>query len=143
VAREMYGNTFTEAIRLAFQEVRQLAYEMEEQYENAPEWAQHSEANQRRVATSAILGAAREPDVPASLRGDSHVVDWWEKQSNITRPVRRDNVVSCLRACLAYLSTLSIEDTDDLKQELEKAIEWLNKADFPPMFPSSGRRKSR
>jgi hypothetical protein len=44
---------------------------------------------------------------------------------------------------LLGLSTRSNDDTGDLKKELEEAIDLSKKADFPPMFESSGRRRSR
>jgi len=68
-----------DAIRTAFEEVSELEYEMEAKYENAPDWAQKSDANQRRILAATMLGMAREPIVHGSLCGDSHLVTWWEK----------------------------------------------------------------
>jgi hypothetical protein len=59
---------------------------------------------QRRVAASIMLAALDEPIVPTSLRGDAHLVQWHEMSGGkLFRPARRDNVVRCLQACVAYL----------------------------------------
>jgi hypothetical protein len=139
VARDSHRDSLADAIRTAFEEVWELAFEMEEQYDNASEFAKQSDATQSRISAAFMLRRAHEAVVPASLRGDSHMVTWWAKKER-TRPDRRSNVVSCLRACVAYLSTLSGDDASSLQTELQSAIDQLEKVYFPPMFP---RRRAR
>jgi hypothetical protein len=134
VARDEYRESLADAISARFEEVTELAIEMEGRYENATEFAQQSDANQSVLSAAFMLNRARQPVVPASLRGDSHIITWWAKRGRY-RTDRRDNVVSCLQACVAYLSTLSSDDANSLRTELQSAIDQLEQVYFPPMFP--------
>jgi hypothetical protein len=137
--RQCNINTVTDAIRWVFEVIIELECDMEEKFENAQPWAQESGANQDRMHAAAVLGSAHEPTIPASLRDESHVFEWWEKTER-SRPDRRDNLVTCLQACVAYLSTLPGEDARCLKKELRETIEILNDVYFPPMFARASRR---
>jgi hypothetical protein len=138
--RDWYRDSLTGAIRYAFEQVSELTWEMEEVSENTPEPLQRSELGECRSAAACMLGMVNEPTVPTSLRGDEHLVEWMEMTGGkLFRPARRDNVVSCLEACVAYLSTKSNDDATGLKKELQKAIDDLKEIYFPPMYLRSGR----
>src|SRR5690348_12712688 len=97
----------------AFEEIAELAFDLEEKSENVPEPLQNTDINRRRVATAFILGNLKEPEVPASLRGDAHLVRWSQKRER-NRSDRRNNITERLRACVAYLLGLSSSEASKL-----------------------------
>ena len=126
-------DSLADAISTAYNQIGELGFEMEEQYDNAPEFAKDTYANECRRIAAFILGGLDEPLVPPSLRGAGHLVWWQEKRGN-TRPIRRDNIVRCLRACIRHLSDVSSDESVALKEALQKAIDELKEVKFPSMF---------
>ena len=126
------------AISEAFGEVQALSDEMQEAFDGTPEPFRESSGASREAAASALAAACSYPFVPKMV-GDIQV-SWIEmhkgKDGKLFRSARRDNIVRCLRSCLAKLPVHPDEDTSQLKQELQTAITILGNVYFPGM---SGR----
>jgi hypothetical protein len=130
-------NKLSDAITEAYFEISALAEEMQEAFNNTPEQFKENSGRSREEAAH-WLEAVLEPQLPAELAGDSHWVKWPEmvagKDRRIFRPARRNNIVNCLRSCLAYIS--KFPETDELKsakQSLEITIHNLESIFFPGM----------
>jgi hypothetical protein len=139
---DLLRDTIAGAIRTSFEAVDQLAYEMEEQYENAVDWAQVSDANQSRIAAAAVLGSVREPSIPSSVRNESQLIEFWRKTER-TRPDRLQNAINCLDVCVFHISKLPGEPAHNLALELTRIIEVIKNTYFPPMFQNGGHKRRK
>jgi hypothetical protein len=139
---EMFSNSLSDAIRISFEVISELADEMRVQFDNSADWAQQSDSNRSRISAAVALGNVHEPSVPASLRNRRQLIEFWWKAER-TRPDRLANAVNCLEVCIFYLSKLPSNDATYLMAELRKAIDAIKDTHFPPMFPGGGRKKRR
>jgi hypothetical protein len=136
-------STLKYAIEEGGYQLSELSDEMREAFEGTPEVFQGTTGRPREVAADnlevaydLLLGC----NVPEELRDED--VEWIElragKNRRLYRPARRDNVVSCLRACIAQLATVSQDDEiSKLKNELQTVVDILDAVFFPGM---TGRR---
>ncbi len=124
-------------------QVYELAEEMREAFEDTPEVFQSTTGKPREEAADDLERAndiLMGFDLPEHLR-DEEIV-WMEMRAGKTRRlfrrVRRDNVVRCLRACVARLSAVSQDDDiTERRKELQRVIDLLDAVFFPGM---TGRR---
>ena len=127
----------SDAISDAYLEISNLAEEMREAFDNTPEQFKDNSGRSREEAAD-WLEAVLEPRLPQELNRGDHWIEWPEmargKDGRLFRPARRDNVVNCLNACLAYISRFP--ETDELKMakhHLETTIHNLKSITFPGM----------
>jgi hypothetical protein len=130
-------NKLCDAITDAYQEISTLAEEMQEAFEATPEQFKENSGRSREQAAH-WLEAVLEPRLPPDFCSDVHWVKWREmvagKDGRIFRPARRNNVVNCLRACLAYITKFpETEELKSAKQSLEITIHNLESIFFPGM----------
>jgi hypothetical protein len=130
-------NTLSDAISEAYFEISTLAEEMQDAFDNTPEQFKENSGRSREEAAH-WLEAVLEPRLPADLTGNSHWVKWSEmvagKDRRIFRPARRNNIVNCLKSCLAYISKYpETEELKSAKQSLEITIDNLESIFFPGM----------
>jgi hypothetical protein len=139
---EIIEYSLSTAIDVAFDSISELASEMEDQFENAADWAQKSDANRSRLSAGIVLGGVKKPSVPLSIKANRQQFEFaWKTER--TRPDRLWNAVNCLEVCILHLSQKSGGDAANLKVELQQTIDSVKDTYFPPMFSKGGRRGRR
>jgi len=134
-------NSISDGLTEAYHEISVLAEEMREAFESTPEQFKENSGKEREIAAD-ILESVFDPTVPACISGEQHWIRWLEmragKDGKLFRPARRDNVVRCLEAGLAYAARVE-DDSSEMVQfikDIKIDINNLQCIHFPGM---SGR----